>query len=153
MGTRSTIGILNDDGTVTSIYCHWDGYLDYNGRILTTYYTDEERVRELISLGSISSLGPKLNPSTDKHDFDSPEDDVVVAYHRDRGEDLHVDTDESEESFRVRNLDDVFQEYTYFFKREPDSSEKRWYVVDYYHEEFTLVTNELIKSEVGDEEE
>lgn len=25
MSTRSNIGVLNNDGTVTAIYCHWDG--------------------------------------------------------------------------------------------------------------------------------
>lgn len=43
MGTHSTISIVNrdQDGNVInirSIYCHWDGYLDHNGRILFQYY-------------------------------------------------------------------------------------------------------------------
>lgn len=33
MATRSRIGIENQDGTVTSVYCHWDGYPENNGRI------------------------------------------------------------------------------------------------------------------------
>lgn len=56
MSTNSSISMLNDDGTVTSIYCHWDGYLSYNGRILYDHYNDKEKVKQLIALGSLSSL-------------------------------------------------------------------------------------------------
>jgi len=63
MGTRSTIAIRNTDGTFEAIYCHWDGYLSHNGRILEENYTTEEKVRELIALGDISSQGKKLAPS------------------------------------------------------------------------------------------
>jgi hypothetical protein len=56
MGTRSTIGVLNTDGSVTAVYCHWDGYPEHNGKILMENYITEEKVRELIDLGSISSL-------------------------------------------------------------------------------------------------
>lgn len=56
MGTRSTIGVLNTDGSVSAVYCHWDGYPEHNGKILMENYTTEEKVRELIDLGSISSL-------------------------------------------------------------------------------------------------
>ena len=54
MATRSTIGVLNTDGSVTAVYCHWDGYPEHNGKILIENYTTEEKVRELISFGSIS---------------------------------------------------------------------------------------------------
>jgi len=30
MATRSNIGIVNEDGSVTGIYCHWDGYPENN---------------------------------------------------------------------------------------------------------------------------
>lgn len=44
MSTRSMIGRLNDDGTITGIYCHFDGYLSHVGRILATHYTDPAKV-------------------------------------------------------------------------------------------------------------
>ncbi len=56
MGTRSTIAIEFADNTVSQIYCHWDGYLENNGAILTQNYMDPFRVRELIDLGDFSSL-------------------------------------------------------------------------------------------------
>lgn len=83
MGTRSTIAIQNEDGTVTGIYCHFDGYTSNNGEILQDNYTTEAAVRELIALGDISSLGETVGVKTD---FNAPVRGQCVAYGRDRGE-------------------------------------------------------------------
>jgi len=56
MGTRSTIAIEFADNSVSQVYCHWDGYLDHNGMLLATCYTDPFVVRDLINLGDFSSL-------------------------------------------------------------------------------------------------
>ena len=56
MGTRSTIALEFADGTVQQVYCHWDGYLAHNGRILDDHYMDPFKVRALIDLGGFSSL-------------------------------------------------------------------------------------------------
>jgi hypothetical protein len=98
MGTRSTIALEYADGTVDQIYCHWDGYLDHNGRILLNNYSDPFKLRELMDLGDMSSLGPTVGA---KHDFDikakygTPEylaeseakSQMCTFYGRDRGED------------------------------------------------------------------
>jgi len=91
MSTNSRIAILNQDGKVESVYCHWDGYLSNNGNILLNHYQDEAKVRELISLGQISSLEMNVKPVGNTHSFDNKEKDCTVAYHRDRGEDLRID--------------------------------------------------------------
>lgn len=57
MATRSNIGIKLDNGSIEMIYCHWDGYLSYNGKILLEHYNTTEKVNELIKLGNISTLG------------------------------------------------------------------------------------------------
>ena len=77
MATRSRIAIENQDGTVTSIYCHFDGYLAGAGKKLFEHY-DREKLEELIALGDISQLGTSIEDT--------------VAYHRDRNEDLHFKT-------------------------------------------------------------
>ena len=56
MGTRSRIGIELPDHTVVSVYCHWDGYVEHNGRILVEHYLNREDVQELIDGGSMSTL-------------------------------------------------------------------------------------------------
>ena len=82
MATRSRIAIENQDGTIKSIYCHWDGYVSHNGRMLFNHY-DNEKLEKLIELGDISVLGESIKDT--------------IAFHRDRGEDLHNKTFENVE--------------------------------------------------------
>ena len=56
MATRSRIGLELKDGQIVSVYCHWDGYPSFNGRVLRTHYNTEDQVRELIDGGDISAL-------------------------------------------------------------------------------------------------
>jgi hypothetical protein len=56
MATRSRIGIELPDHTVVSVYCHWDGYVSHNGKILVEHYQNREDVEELIDGGSMSHL-------------------------------------------------------------------------------------------------
>lgn len=86
MSTPCNIGIINEDHSIDLIYCHFDGYPSYQTPILLSSYNTAEKVRELIALGDISSLGSNINPSVSIHSFDNPQKGVVVAYHRDRGE-------------------------------------------------------------------
>jgi len=72
MATRSRIAIENQDRSVTSIYCHWDGHIETNGVILNNNYTTKDKVEELIALGNLSSLDETI--------------ERTVAYHRDNGE-------------------------------------------------------------------
>ena len=84
MATRSTIALEFADGSVAQVYCHWDGYLSNNGKILFENYADPFKVAGLIKLGDISSLGPGLG---DKHDFnDAASYPDTTFYGRDRGE-------------------------------------------------------------------
>ena len=83
MATRSTISIKNDDGSVEQIYCHWDGYLEGVGKTLALHYKDVEKVRELIGLGDVSTLGQEIGR---KHNFDHRPEGVTTFYGRDRGD-------------------------------------------------------------------
>ena len=55
MATRSIIAKLDDNG-VQAIYCHNDGYLSNNGKILDQHYQNEVKVDNLIAQGDASSL-------------------------------------------------------------------------------------------------
>lgn len=91
MGTRSRIGVMHGD-RVKSVYCHWDGYLDFNGQILQDHY-DSVKANQLVALGDLSSLRADIG---EKHAFskhDVPNIEVRVHnenwctfYGRDRGE-------------------------------------------------------------------
>jgi len=56
MATRSRIGIQLADDSVLSVYCHWDGYPEYNGVKLKEHFNTRDKVAELIDGGDISSL-------------------------------------------------------------------------------------------------
>lgn len=111
MGTRSTIAIENADGTVTGIYCHWDGYISNNGRILEDYYTDEDKVRELIALGDLSSLGETVGVKVDFDSYDRSKSQCL-AYARDRGE---KDVEAKTYASHAALIEGMGQEYDYLF--------------------------------------
>lgn len=110
MSTNSTIKIKRTDGTETGIYCHNDGYIEGVGTTLQLAYNTAEKVENLLKLGDLSVLGYYTEPKTREHCFESPEENICVAYHRDRGE-----------KFRQSNGDN---EYIYTF----DETEAVWYV-------------------------
>ena len=91
MATRARIGIALPNGNTSSIYSHWDNYPIHNGAILLLYYNSEDKVRELLSHGDMSSLGVKTGGDV-PHEFYSREHNnigfpsVCTFYHRDRGD-------------------------------------------------------------------
>ena len=87
MSTRARIAIENQDETVDSIYCHFDGYIDSVGKTLFNHY-DQEKLERLLELGDISSLGESTIDT--------------VAYCRDRGEDL--------KSQSFNDMEDLFED-------------------------------------------
>lgn len=127
MGTRSRIGYELPDHTVVSVYCHWDGYLEHNGRILVEHYTDRDAVTELIDGGHISSLRTRqtwgssttLRDENGEYITDSQgnlmyEDDrdPQPLYYTERGEELEVDHTSFDE-FVSGNMGG--EEYAYLF--------------------------------------
>ena len=57
MGTRSRIGIQLKDNSVLSVYCHYDGYPEFNGRVLRDNYNTIDKVKELIDGGDMFAPG------------------------------------------------------------------------------------------------
>lgn len=85
MGTRSRIGVMHGD-KCKSVYCHWDGYLDHNGRMLLEHY-NSAKANHLVALGDFSSLDVNVEiPEDETHTFWVPLKGVTVFYGRDRGE-------------------------------------------------------------------
>ncbi len=113
MGTRSTIALEFADGTVQSVYCHWDGYLDNNGQILLKHYSDPFKLRDLIDLGGFSSLSATV------------EETKEVAYTQ-RGEERRIDKYKDIEDYRA-NL--YGEEYDYILCQREGKAQ--WYVRSY----------------------
>ena len=60
MSTCSYIGIEEPNGEVVFIYCHSDGYLSWNGKVLSEHWKDLESIRAMIGHGDMSTLGETL---------------------------------------------------------------------------------------------
>jgi hypothetical protein len=58
MGTRSRVAVMHGD-VCKSVYCHYDGYLDYTGRILQARY-DSTLANALIARGDNSGVKETL---------------------------------------------------------------------------------------------
>ena len=105
MSTHSRIGYFEPkDGMIHSVYCHSDGYLEHNGKMLVEHYSNLNKLRRLISQGSISFLDvhistlsapkplePRYKCFSDyakgwKHTYDTPAKGVTTFHFRDRGE-------------------------------------------------------------------
>ena len=124
MGTRSAIGMRTPDGRITAVYCHWDGYVSYNGKILAENYTNGNKVAELIGLGQISSLGAEIGVKHPFSQFDVKEGEVydekayenmTTFYGRDRCEkDVEPQTFNDAMEF-VEYFDGCGCEYFYLF--------------------------------------
>ena len=56
MATRSRIGIQLPDGSILSVYCHWDGYPEFNGVKLVENFNSYEKASDLIDGGDVSCL-------------------------------------------------------------------------------------------------
>lgn len=144
MATRSTIAIENADGTVHQIYCHWDGYLSHNGKILFKNYQDRAKVEELIALGDLSVLDEEIG---EKQDFDNRDREKkwTLAYGRDRGETgiepkVFKDFEDYEQHHAYEEFEFIFTKddvWSVFYSKETaeDSDE---YVEDWYDLELEL---------------
>ena len=88
MSTRAFVGVYNGSNRIKGSYVHSDGYPGHTGKMLLENYNTKEKLQELISYGDMSSISGRIEPITKNHTFDTPEDDVCVFYHRDRGEEL-----------------------------------------------------------------
>lgn len=117
MATRSTIALEFADGSVGKVYCHWDGYLEHNGKVLLENYSNPFVLRDLIDLGDLSSLNPQIGT---KHDFDSNDYTQCTFYGRDRGEtDVEARHYPNFEAYRQSQM----EEFNYILR-----TDGRWYV-------------------------
>jgi hypothetical protein len=98
MGTGSTISRINDDGSVTGIYCHSDGYLEHVGITLYNHFSQRRRLDRLIKMGALSILEASTKRPKG-HTFDNRTEGFTLAYHRDRGDDLLIYHAKSPKSF------------------------------------------------------
>ena len=149
MATRSTIALEFADGTIGQVYCHWDGYLAHNGKILFENYSNPFVLRDLIDLGSLSSLRPTIGT---KHPFSMFEAnmtqdeyanlyrDMTTFYGRDRGEtDVEAKYFKDFEDFKANCQQ---EEYDYILRNV--NGKATWFVSD-HGGDFELLARALIE--------
>lgn len=140
MSTNSSIAVQHADGSISQVYCHWDGDLDWNGKHLVKYYNSQEIAQDLVELGSISTLQEFMYPDPKyPHTFNRAQEKVTVFYHRDRGDDLDVMRYDNMEHYKKSGQ---LEEFNYLF------SNGKWSCITYYGKKYpdlavTLAVNEL----------
>ena len=86
MSTRSVIGIMNNDNSVNSVYCHFDGYPEHTGYFLKKFFDTTEKVQNLISNGDISSLVSSKNWEREENPTINNKQVLKTLYYFDRPE-------------------------------------------------------------------
>jgi len=152
MGTRSRIGVMHGD-KVKSVYCHWDGYLSHNGRLLQDHY-DSAKANNLVAMGDMSSLGRVIGEAHPFSPHTSAEDAALYEHAKDQGYCTFYARDRGETGteFQVAHTfaefleqaDGCGAEYYYIMK------DGVWYVGDTYDhsplsKRLTLLTEALEK--------
>ena len=120
MGTRSRVAVMHGD-VCKSVYCHYDGYLDYTGRILLAHY-NSTAANLLIARGDNSGVKETLEE---------------MNFYSDRGEeDVSWRVAHSFEEF-LEQVNNCYGEYYYVMK------DGVWYAGAVYETE-GLVKNGLV---------
>jgi hypothetical protein len=107
MGTRSRIGLQLSDDSILSVYCHYDGYPEFNGVKLLEHFNSYEKVAELIDGGDISCLWTNAGWSNETLPTTGP------LYYSTRGE---VTEPRLDKDLCEYLLPDGSEEYHYLFR-------------------------------------
>ena len=116
MGTRSRIGIELKDQSILSVYCHYDGYPSFNGRILRDNFDTVEKVKELIDGGDMSCTWTNAGWKNETLPETGP------LYYSQRGEDCPPRLDKDVEEFFSDG-----EEYSYIFRN------GNWFAYDMHY--------------------
>ena len=130
MSTRCRIGLKRADDSIRSIYCHFDGYPEGVGKILKEHYDTLSKVKELLKLGDISTLGTFYDEELAKqawNQWDLPDEErkklrektknLTLPY-KDRGE-KEVGSRVDSNIYRyIEQIGNSGEEYTYLFQED-----------------------------------
>ena len=112
MSTRGRIGIELKNGSILSVYHHYDSYESWLGRILKTHYNTRAKAAELIDGGDMSCAWTNERWSNDL--LDRHKEEYGPQYYSQRGEDCPPRLDKDLCEFL---LPDNSEEYAYVFNR------------------------------------
>ena len=116
MGTRSRIGIELSDASILSVYCHYDGYPEFNGVKLVENFNTREKVKELIDGGDMSCAWTKdrwTGKQVAKYVIENVEvEEYGPQYYSERNESCPPRLDDD-----ITEFLDNGEEYSYIFTR------------------------------------
>lgn len=142
MATRSTIAIEFADGSVRQVYCHSDGYLSYNGKILMSHYADPSKVQQLIANGDVSVLGVDIGVKIDFNERAKYNDDNKAVqcrfYGRDRGE-VGINAKYFND-FADYKQNHQYEEYEYILR-----ADGKWYVSQHQDGDYELLEDAYVE--------
>ena len=78
MGTRSRVAVMHGD-VCKSVYCHYDGYLSYTGKILFEHY-DSTKANALVARGDNSGVKETLGEMNFYADREQEQAEWQVAH-------------------------------------------------------------------------
>ena len=146
MSTPSFIGVLCKEGIIKFVYCHSDGYPSYLGKMFLEHYNTPELATALVDLGSLSMVRERLAPDEgEMHGFGT-KGGVTTAYHRDRGDDLEIDSIVVDTPVVLKNAETLFlnilkeENITYGYLY--NIADKLWYAADTVQDNSFFVLDE-----------
>lgn len=142
MATRSNIIAKQTDGSYKMVYCHFDGYLDHNGRILLENYDTQEKIDQLLSHGNMSALKSSCE-KPEGHSYETPVPGHTIYYGRDRGEEDQQPTTYATKQDAENAAN---EEYAYLWDGE------KWTVKSYFSRDEFVDLKEAVAN-MADEEE
>jgi len=156
MGTRSTIALEFADKTIQQVYCHWDGYLAHNGKILQEHYSDPFKLRDLIDQGDLSSLGKVIGEAHPFSPHASKEDEALYEHAKDQGYCTFYARDRGETGCEAKCFIDFqdylahhqYEEYEYILRNV--GGKAVWYV-KCHDEQYKTLEQALIEEQVAEE--
>lgn len=81
MATPSDIIVQRNDGKFAVIYCHYDGYVDWNGIRILKYYNTQLNAEALVEPGDMKGLGPRPDYVAG-HTYEEPVEGHCVYFGR-----------------------------------------------------------------------
>ena len=134
MSTRSRIGLQLDNGSIVSVYHHWDGYPQWLGVTLKAKFNTREKIEELIDGGDMSSCDS--NDDWDRKELG----ETRPLYYNERGENTAPRLDLNFDDY-VNNAN-ACEEYVYVF-----TSNNKWecYEINHHYDDnYNIVDTNVI---------
>ena len=134
MATRSRIGLQLDNGSIVSVYHHWDGYPQWLGVTLKSKFNTRDKIEKLIDGGDMSSCDS--NDDWDRKELG----ETAPLYYNDRGDNTEPRLDLNFDDY-VSNAN-ACEEYVYVF-----TTDSKWecYSINHsYDDNYNIVDTNVI---------